>query len=618
MADGPPFCLRFPELRGGPVQGLNDAGVENFLGAIDTYVSRECGQNTGDAKRDDVPCASLEFDLLEMRSEDIPGFDQLRDALHACLGRWGARDKEKVFFQQAIDLAKSKVIPVLKISDFGTTGLTGTDEGGRWFALVKSQGVSEKDEGAGGSFGIGKSSPFAASRFRTVFYGTKVESGEVALQGVCRLATHSGENGQSTQGVGFIGAFDEDGGAGGEPVFRAVRDVDQIPVAFRRTSIGTDIWVIGYSSGPEWQDDLIRSIVNNFWPAIHQGTIEFRVGNQKIEKGNLESLIRLHKSAEDFEAHHFFSTTASQPIKARLKLVGECELYLSTASPDLPRKICMTRQSGMKIYDYQPRACRVPFSGLFLCKDPVGNALLRRMEPPRHDTWDPKRIESPEGRRALDEIKEWIRSEVKKLNPLHSGSSFDEAELSKYIPDDDPVELSGERKGDGSGETLEPRPRPGDPPVKPIEPRLVPVTGRETGEGGAGGTQEKSGDGGSGAGPEEGAGSGGSGQGESLSRPSRLQVRSFRVSGHRYGLVLRSPSEHSGKVAVCALGEDGSKVLVSLKRAWLEGPDGAVPVELPLSGGAIQELRIPAGVAVRVSIDLGTEDRLALTAVALT
>lgn len=175
MLEGSAFSLRFPELRGGPVQGLNDAGVENFLGAIDTYVSRECGQNTGDAKRDDVACASLEFDRLDLPGNAIPGFEQLREALRSCMKRWGSKKKEAQFFQQALDIADGKSIPVLRISDFGTTGLTGTDEEGRWFALVKSQGVSEKGEGAGGSFGIGKSSPFAASRFRTVFYGTRTK-----------------------------------------------------------------------------------------------------------------------------------------------------------------------------------------------------------------------------------------------------------------------------------------------------------------------------------------------------------------------------------------------------------------------------------------------------------
>lgn len=617
MAAGSAFSLRFPELRGGPVQGLNDAGVENFQGAIDTYVSRECGQNTGDAKREDVEYASLEFDRLDLPVDEIPGFEQLCAALRSCMARWGGKKKEAQFFQQALEMANARTVPVLKISDYGTTGLTGTDEEGRWFALVKSQGVSEKGEGAGGSFGIGKSSPFAASRFRTVFYGTRTEDGRVALQGVSRLATHPDPSGQSTQGVGFIGTYDQSGGEGGDPVFRAVRSKDLIPRAFLREKVGTDIWIIGYRSGPEWHDDLVRSIVNNFWPAIHQGMIRFRVGGQKIDGGNLEELVRRHSGAEEFNAHHFYPAVLSQPIRARLKHVGECELYLSTASPDLPRKICMARQSGMKIFDYQPRACRVPFSGLFLCKDPAGNPLLRQMEPPRHDVWDPKRIEGDAGRKALEAIKSWIRDEVKKLNPLHSGSSFDESELAKYIKDEAPADLPAEESGDTGEEGLEPRPRPGDPPVRPIDPRVVPVVAQEPGQGGAGGQQQNDSDGGKGEGQGKGDGTGGSGEGNLSSRPSRLQVRSFHLPGNAYRLVLRSPSDHSGRVAVCALGEDGAKVLVPLKRAWVEAPGGGNADQLDISGGAIQELRLPSGRAVHVSIELGTNERLALTAVAL-
>jgi hypothetical protein len=357
--------------------------------------------------------------------------------------------------------------------------------------------------------------------------------------------------------------------------------------------------------------------VNNFWPAIHRGIIRFRVGQQEIDAGTLEDLVRKHRNAEDFEAHHFYPTLASQPITTKLRLVGECELYLSTATPDLPRRICMARQSGMKIYDYQPRACRVPFSGLFLCKDPKGNQLLRQMEPPRHDVWDPKRIESGEGRKALDEIKEWIRDEVKKLNPLHSGSSFDESELAKYIPYEEPADLPSEDKGDSVEESLEARPKPEDPPVKPIAPRIVPDVVRDPEEGGAGGERENSGGGESGSGPQDGSGAGGAGEGQSSVRPSRLQVRSFRVAGDSYRLILRSIADYSGRLAVCALGEDGAKSLVSVKRAWLDSEIGGAPVELPIAAGAIRELRIPGGKPVHVSVTVDTVDRLALTAVAL-
>lgn len=432
------------------------------------------------------------------------------------------------------------------------------------------------------------------------------------------MATHADPWGRATQGVGFIGTHDESGGEGGDPVFRAVRSEDLIPEVFRRVEIGTDIWVIGYRSGPEWHDDLVRSIVNNFWPAIHQGVIRFRVGGQKIESSNLEELVRLHMGAEEFEAHHFFPAVSAQPIRATLKHVGQCELYLSTATPDLPRRICMARRSGMKIYDYQPRACRVPFSGLFLCRDQTGNALLRQMEPPRHDAWDPKRIERDVGRKALDAIKSWIRDEVKKLNPLHAGSSFDESELSKYVPDEQPADLPNEEKGDSGEEGLEARTRLGDSPVKPIDPRLVPVVAAQPGQGGSGGDQENDGNGGDAAGSGKGVGTGGSGEGKSSFRPPKLQVRSFHLPGNCYRLVLRTPVDHSGRVAVCALGEDGAKVLVPLKRAWIESDSVGSCAELQIVGGAIQNLRIPADQPLRVSIEIDAKERLALTAVALT
>jgi hypothetical protein len=96
-----------------------------------------------------------------------------------------------------------------------------------------------------------------------------------------------------------------------------------------------------------------------------------------------------------------------------------------------------------------------------------------------------------------------------------------------------------------------------------------------------------------------------------------LQVRSFRVAGDSYRLILRSIADYSGRLAVCALGEDGAKSLVSVKRAWLDSEIGGAPVELPIAAGAIRELRIPGGKPVHVSVTVDTVDRLALTAVAL-
>jgi hypothetical protein len=186
--------LGFPELNGSPVQGLNDAGLEIFLGAINEYVSRECGQNTGDAVCPGVHTAQLECDRVAMPAKENP----------------------------------SRFVP------------------------VESQDVSSKGDSACGSCGIGKRHPFAAARFRTVFYGTWTESGAVALQGVSYRATHKGTNARIAQGVGCIREYDRNGGRAEDLIFRVIRDESRIRAISRRNKPGTDIWVISHRSGGEW------------------------------------------------------------------------------------------------------------------------------------------------------------------------------------------------------------------------------------------------------------------------------------------------------------------------------------------------------------------------------
>jgi hypothetical protein len=191
----------------------------------------------------------------------------------------------------------------------------------------------------------------------------------------------------------------------------------------------------------------------------------------------------------------------------------------------------MVRNTGMRIYDYQPKACRVPFSGLFICTDQEGNKLLRKLEPPKHDIWDPKRTEDQSGKKALDEIKLWIREEVKKLNPLFAGSSFNESELAKYVPDitpEDPKDVPKDESGNDEEESLEPKPADEQPPVKPVPAKPVDVNPGDKTDGGGGPTKKEGGGGGggNGGGGEGGGNTGPSGAGTADdTKPPAIQAR---------------------------------------------------------------------------------------------
>jgi hypothetical protein len=219
--------LRFPPLSGGTVSGLNDAGIETFEGDFAANVVRECAQNSLDAAVSHDEPVVLSIQRKSLPSTELPFVPALRQVLRSCRQHWQAYPKAKAFFDSAIHAAAGEAIDALCISDSNTTGLDGKDDdiNGRWFALVKSRGVSnQKGSGSGGAFGIGKDAPLAGSSFRSVLYSTKTLQGDVAMQGVCRLVTHLDSEGKLTQGTGFIGEYDASG-----PDFLAVRDPSKIP-----------------------------------------------------------------------------------------------------------------------------------------------------------------------------------------------------------------------------------------------------------------------------------------------------------------------------------------------------------------------------------------------------
>src|SRR5205823_1637122 len=126
----------------------------------------------------------------------------------------------------------------LRIGDYNTTGVLGSDteRSKNWYNLIRCAGSSSKGGGEGGSFGIGKNAPFAASLLRTVLYSTFNADDENVFQGVATLVSHNHPAGGISQPTGFLGRRS---GA-------SVRTMPQIPVKFRRLQHGTDVIVLGF------------------------------------------------------------------------------------------------------------------------------------------------------------------------------------------------------------------------------------------------------------------------------------------------------------------------------------------------------------------------------------
>src|ERR1700690_2715603 len=113
--------LCFPPNNDGEEQGLNDAGVETFGGKTGHYVAREGAQNVGEVGAQGVETVRMNFSLIEVPVNVIPCVSELKKVFQACTDFWSTNKKTMDFCEAALKHLNKEKIPLLKISDYGTT-----------------------------------------------------------------------------------------------------------------------------------------------------------------------------------------------------------------------------------------------------------------------------------------------------------------------------------------------------------------------------------------------------------------------------------------------------------------------------------------------------------------
>ncbi len=441
----------FPSTDGGDEQGINDTLRETFEGDHERYVARESIQNSMDARVDDSQPVKVRFERFDMPSNQIPGIDNLREIINRAKEYAGTEDRVGTY-DTALNVLNQDTISVLKISDYNTTGLAGGDQksGGKgWYKLVRATGVNQMNGVGGGSFGIGKGAPFAASILRTVFYSTFNEDGEHAFQGKARLSSFLDDENDVRQGTGQYGIKVEDVKGVG-----SVRESEAIPVAFRREEQGTDVFVIGYQTmEQDWTKLLLNSILNNFWAAIHFDDLNVElVENDEtlsVNSDNLGGLMVEYAGGTD-DSLTFYETVLNpdHQVEDTLPLLGHVKLFVRM-QPGLPKKVQMMRMSKMTVATKNYRVLPEPYAAVFICDDDEGNKKLRELEPPTHDEWIAKRSKEY-GKQVIKELDDWMRGRLKEFAGNDSSEPEDIVGVSEYLPEvEDRDDMKPYNGGDG-------------------------------------------------------------------------------------------------------------------------------------------------------------------------
>ena len=456
---------QFPLTNGGTEDGYNNPGMAHFGGSPLGSLARETIQNSLDAKTQSAESVQVVFDVVGVNEQEI-GRDQLLKHMSACLqvAEQGKNLKATRELERALGLLEQDEITFLRVADYNTLGL---DEA-RWKALVKSQGLSHKqDRVAGGSHGIGKYAPFVVSQLRTVFYWSQSSTVE-SCQGKAVLMSHDTPDGR-TQGTGFFGVREGCEKVKGRGIPQKIRDVES-----KRDDIGTSLWIAGFADDPNWQVHVARSVVESYFCAIAEGQLEVLIDpdsggsvfdhweiNQRTLPDTFAGL--LPQSADDDgeplnEAYAFYRALedGKSIVKEREDPdLGHCRLRI-LVEEGLPSKVGLIRKTGMLITAKQNGLLRFPtlrdFVAVLRFESEQGNELLRDMENPAHDQFEPDRLDEKaqirRGKRALNRIVSWVRDELREAAASRrTGASEVVSELAHLLPDIEPDDAFGDGEG---------------------------------------------------------------------------------------------------------------------------------------------------------------------------
>lgn len=452
---------RFPASGHGERKGISSGDSEAFRKSPVKSFAREILQNSIDARDSDEEPTRVEFKLFEIKTSDIPGYSELKEQIERCKQFWAHKEDYVKEYQNILEILDQEKMICLRVSDFNTTGLVGVESNiqkqNKFLALTKGTGVSEKTGVlAGGSKGVGKNAAFLMSSINTVFYSTKtnqdVEGTEGTFDGaigVSELVSGYVEddvdavNRDYTQGTGYFSADD---------LNSALKELLEIDPSYNRgDKFGTDIFVLGFKTEEDWENEITNSLLDSFMSTIVRGELEVNVNGLKITKDTVEGII--------YDDDIIYKTNKSNVI-SQFRLLnnkngevyaydidteyGNCELYILPFTKEeeelATHKCVMIRHPLMKIKE-ESLGASFRVSAMCIIGEGKLGETLRSIENPQHIDWEPKRIKDKNIRKDVENVLKDIKKQIQEcvIDCLQIGDDkpLDPNGAGDYLPDAD-------------------------------------------------------------------------------------------------------------------------------------------------------------------------------------
>lgn len=489
------FVWTFEPNEPGRREGLNHPGLHFFKGHRFRSLAREMIQNSLDAADGSGRPVKVRMSL---RTDIEFGQRDLRKTFDQCaVGLIGSEGDDYRQIDLGTRILQRRRIPCLVVEDYNTVGLAGP----RLDLLIKGDAASYKDRLASlGNRGIGKYAAFAVSLLYTVLYSSQFADEDTkeikrAFQGKSSLVSHVDVYGHQRGRTGYYGVNQWD------PHVELASPRSAIPENVRRSEIGTNIIIVGFSREDNWENELTKSIISNFYFALLSRKLEVEIEDEKgeIRRVNNDTISELFDSLADPDDEDDPTRVASEHFRCiadpadpsrmrqptqtgQLATLGHCMAWIRVED-GLPRRVEVVRNPGMVICDGVRRFPGIKnlrrhwsdFAAVVVCNSDVGNDLLKRMEPPEHNDFLPELLDDKEDRRqgeaALRELGGKIREWLDFMMPLPDSTDPQPIdELAEFFPSED------ETSDGGGSEEIDPF---GAVKVDGVKERL-PVLTRQT------------------------------------------------------------------------------------------------------------------------------------------
>ncbi|MGY4857711.1 hypothetical protein [Cryobacterium sp. AP23] len=604
-------------------QGAIAPAEQFFEGSLaETSLARETGQNSIDA-RSGPGAVAMRFELADVATSDLPGIVNLSEHI-AWVEKETRGSQGHARMLNALETIRKPTIPVLRISDYGTTGLTGSESrnenSSSLSALTRGAGISANDGTRGGSFGIGSAvGPMSSSMCTVLYTSLPGNRKDVVFAGHSRLASHRDSRGDWRQGEGFFTdtAIDED--------FSYLRNPEQIGNFSVRAEPGTDVYILGYRNAEEdpQLENIKEAFLSHFLVAIHRGQLEVEgVGRDSTWQLNTTTLERFSNANSDTTAF-YRAICDPNPVTADSNRFGRLALYVNVDdSLDKSLHTVTMRKPLIKIDTFKHTSIPAKYAAILECSDEIGNKFLRDLEPPQHDRWDPGR--GQDGALALAELKSFVRDGLRARVGEQLGDTIEIKGLSRYLPAPSLIVSHNDEGSVPAGDDGESRESAtvhgsaNEPFTASLNARKSVNVHVQTPGTGTGVTPTARGKnrGGQGKRKSHGIGlpgAGTSGDGRAVINSGNVRFRSWSDQNSVLHIVLTANDDVQGDLELVALGQGGSvesDYLLPINDVILAEPNA--PQTIAWSGNVLQDLALQANTPTHLRLTLNSDHRYRL------